>query len=411
MISLPFELAFKYLKSNKGGLFSFTSILAIVGLCVGVSSLIIVTSVMNGFEKELQNRILGVVPHSLITSNEPIQNYSTIITDLEKQDNILQASPYISFQAISSSKYSNRGVMVTGIDYKKEKFISIIPQYIIDGSIEFLEKPNSIIIGSWLAADLGVFLGDKINITTSDIKTSIIGSYPKSVEVEIVGIFELRAEIDQSLTFISHRTAQKLKGLDTNTQSIRLKTTNLFDADKISIEAISMLDRSNQDFGYISWKETHGTLFEAIKFEKLLIGMMLFLIVFVASIMVLSTILMTVKSKEKEIAILKTIGTNNKTLILIFFYQGLIISTIGVFFGILIGLLVTPNITYLVEFIENISNRSLLAEYFINYFPYSFNNFQILIIAFFSLLFGIIFSIIPAIKATSIIPAEILRHD
>ena len=411
MISLPFELAFKYLKSNKGGLFSFTSILAIAGLCVGVSSLIIVTSVMNGFEKELQNRILGVVPHTLITSNEPIQNYASIITDLEKQDNILQASPYISFQAISSSEYSNRGVMVTGIDHKKEKLISIIPQYVIDGSIEFLEKPNSIIIGSWLAADLGVFLGDKINITTTDIKTSIIGSYPKSIEVEIVAIFELRAEIDQSLTFISHRTAQKLKGLDTNTQSIRLKTTNLFDADKISIEAISMLDRSNQDFGYISWKETHGTLFEAIKFEKLLIGMMLFLIVFVASIMVLSTILMTVKSKEKEIAILKTIGTDDKTLILIFFYQGLIISTIGVFIGILIGLLVTPNITYLVEFIENILNRSLLAEYFINYFPYSFNNSQIVTVAFFSLLFGIIFSIIPAIKATSIIPAEILRHD
>ena len=107
MISLPFELALKYLKSNKGGLFSFTSILAIVGLCVGVSSLIIVTSVMNGFEKELQNRILGVVPHTLITSNEPIQNYASIITDLEKQDNILQASPYISFQAISSSEYSN----------------------------------------------------------------------------------------------------------------------------------------------------------------------------------------------------------------------------------------------------------------------------------------------------------------
>ena len=152
-------------------------------------------------------------------------------------------------------------------------------------------------------------------------------------------------------------------------------------------------------------------MFEAIKFEKLLIGMMLFLIVFVASIMVLSTILMTVKSKEKEIAILKTIGTDDKTLILIFFYQGLIISTIGVFIGILIGLLVTPNITYLVEFIENILNRSLLAEYFINYFPYSFNNSQIVTVAFFSLLFGIIFSIIPAIKATSIIPAEILRHD
>ena len=139
MLKLSASLGLKYFRSSKGAFVSFTSIMAIMGLTIGVAALIIVTSVMNGFEKELQNRILGVVPHTLITSNEPIQNYASIITDLEKQDNILQASPYISFQAISSSEYSNRGVMVTGIDHKKEKLISIIPQYVIDGSIEFLE--------------------------------------------------------------------------------------------------------------------------------------------------------------------------------------------------------------------------------------------------------------------------------
>lgn len=407
MFKLPLKLAFKYFKSNKGGIFSFTSFLAITGLSIGIASLIIVMSVMNGFEKELQNRILGVLPHAVIFSDEPIKDYESLITEIKQNNNVVEAVPYISFQALITNKNVSKGISVNGIDIKNEKNISILPDYMIYGSIEDLNKDNSIIIGSWLASYLGVFVGDKINITTSDIKSSIIGSYPKSVSLEIVGIFELRAEIDQSLALISHNLAQKFKSLKNETLSIRLKTSDLFSADRIAFDSIP----NDTGYMYSSWKETHGTLFEAIQFEKLLIGLMLFLIVAVASILVLSTIVMTVKSKEREVGILKTIGANNIQLVMIFFFQGLMVSMIGLIFGLIFGLLITFNLNNFIYFLESILQRNLLEAYFINYFPYFIDYSQIFFICFLSFIFTVISSLLPALRVMKLNPIEILRHE
>ncbi len=407
MFKLPLKLAFKYFKSNKGGIFSFTSFLAVTGLSIGVASLIIVMSVMNGFEKELQNRILGVVPHAVILSEEPIKDYEVLIDKIKQSDEVIEAVPFISFQALATYQTLSKGISINGIDVEAEKRVSILPDYMIYGSLDNLNKDNSIIIGSWLASYLGIFVGDRINITTSDIKSSIIGSYPKSVSLEVVGIFELRAEIDQSLALISHDLAQKFKSLKEETLSIRIKTSDLFIADKIAYDSIP----DNTGLFSSSWKETHGTLFEAIQFEKLLIGLMLFLIVGVASILVLSTIVMTVKSKEREVGILKTIGANNNQLVMIFFFQGLMVSMIGLIFGLLIGLLITFNLNNFITFIESILQRNLLEAYFINYFPYHVDYAQILLICTLSFIFSVISSLLPALRVIKLNPTEILRHE
>ena len=407
MFKLPIKLAFKYFRSNKGGIFSFTSFLAVTGLSIGVASLIIVMSVMNGFEKELQNRILGVVPHAVIYSDEPIDNYESLIKDIKKNENVLEAVPYISFQALATHESISKGISINGIDIEAESKISILPNYMIYGSLDDLNKDNSIIIGSWLASYLGIFVGDIINITTSDIKSSIIGSYPKSVMLEVVGIFELRAEIDQSLALISHNLAQKFKSLQNETLSIRIKTSDLFVADKTAYESIP----ENTGLVSSSWKETHGTLFEAIQFEKLLIGLMLFLIIGVASILVLSTIVMTVKSKEREVGILKTIGANNNQLVMIFFFQGLMVSMIGLIFGLLIGLLITFNLNNLISLLESLLQKNLLEAYFINYFPYHVDYHQVLLICSLSFIFSVISSLIPALRVIKLNPIEILRHE
>ena len=410
MSSISLKLGYKYLKSNKGGIFSFTTLLAIVGLSIGISSLIVVTSVMNGFEKELENRILGVIPHSVLVSNVPINDYELLIKKVKDSNEIIDAAPYINFQGLISSSYDSKGVSVIGIDSDYEKNMSIIPEYMILGSLENLNEKNSIVIGSLLAANLGVYAGDEINITTSDIRTSIIGSYPISVNLKIVGIYELKTEIDQYMTFISHETAQKLKNLKTNqTISIRLKTKNLFEADRISANVITAIDQ--EDLSYISWKSTHGTLFEAIKFEKLLISLMLFLIVAVASILVLSTVVMTVKSKEREIGILQTIGATKRQIILIFFTQGIFVSFIGIFIGLILGFICTLNLNNLISLIESILGRNLLEAYFINYFPYYIDYFQILIICFISLIISLCASLIPSFRAVKLNPVEILRHE
>ena len=410
MSSISLKLGYKYLRSNKGGVFSFTTLLAIIGLSIGISSLIVVTSVMNGFEKELEDRILGVIPHSVISSDEPIDDYENLINQVKKDANILEASTYINTQGIISSSYDTRGVSLIGIDPLKEKNMSIIPDYMLVGDLNDLNEDNTIIIGSLLAAQIGVYIGDEVNITTSDIRTSLIGSYPRSVNLEVVGIFELKTEIDQYLTLISHSTSQKIKNLKANqTTGIRLKTNNLFTADIITENIINNLDSNN--LTYSSWKNTHGTLFEAIKFEKLLISLMLFLIIAVASILVLSTVVMTVKSKEREIGILLTLGASNKQIVLIFFTQGLIVTLIGIFVGILLGFLLIYNLNNFISVIESMLDRNLLEAYFINYFPYYINFGQISLICFFSFLISLISSLIPSLRAVRLNPVEILRHE
>ena len=410
MSSISLKLGYKYLRSNKGGVFSFTTLLAIIGLSIGISSLIVVTSVMNGFEKELEDRILGVIPHSVISSDEPIDDYENLINQVKKDANILEASTYINTQGIISSSYDTRGVSLIGIDPLKEKNMSIIPDYMLVGDLNDLNEDNTIIIGSLLAAQIGAYIGDEVNITTSDIRTTLIGSYPRSVNLEVVGIFELKTEIDQYLTLISHSTSQKIKNLKANqTTGIRLKTNNLFTADIITENIINNLDSNN--LTYSSWKNTHGTLFEAIKFEKLLISLMLFLIIAVASILVLSTVVMTVKSKEREIGILLTLGASNKQIVLIFFTQGLIVTLIGIFVGILLGFLLIYNLNNFIFVIESMLDRNLLEAYFINYFPYYINFGQIFLICFFSFLISLISSLIPSLRAVRLNPVEILRHE
>ncbi len=409
MSSISFNLGYRYLRSKKGGIFSFTTILAILGLSIGVASLIIVTSVMNGFQKELENRILGVIPHAIVYNDDYVENYEELIEKINTNNDVYESSPYIEIQALISSSSDNKPVSLIGIEPDKEKELSILPQYMIIGDFENLNNKNSVIIGSSLAANLGAYVGDNIVITTPDIKSTIIGSYPLSVTLEVVGIYELRTEIDQYLVLTSHKTAQKLKKFSTDqTESIRIKTTDLFKADLIGSNIALELGNS---FYISSWKDTHGTLFEAIKFEKLLISLMLFLIVAVASILVLSTIVMTVKSKEREIGILLTLGASNKQIVLIFFTQGLIVTLIGIFVGILLGFLLIYNLNNFISVIESMLDRNLLEAYFINYFPYYINFGQIFLICFFSFLISLISSLIPSLRAVRLNPVEILRHE
>ena len=409
MSLISLKLGYKYLRSNKGGTFSFTTFLAIIGLAIGISSLIVVTSVMNGFEKELEERILGVIPHAVIESESSINNYEALIDDINRNENIIDAVPYISFEGIITSTSKTSGISVIGIDTDKEMNMSIISDYMMAGSLSDLEKDNSIIIGSSLAAKIGAFVGDQVNITTAEIKTTLLGSFPKSINLEVIGIYELQTEIDQFLTLISHKTAQKIKMLSLNeTIGIRLKTNDLFAADIIAKDLVNSM---NNKFTFVSWKNTHGTLFEAIQFEKLLISLMLFLIVAVASILVLSTVIMTVKSKEREIGILMTLGANYRQIVMIFFTQGFLVSLIGIISGIILGFIIIFNLNNFIDLIETLLDRNLLDAYFINYFPYHINYFQILIICLISFLISLFSSLIPSLRALRLNPVEILRHE
>lgn len=386
--------------------------MAIAGLSLGVAALVIVLSVMNGFEKELQTRILGVVPQLIIRSHESLDNYDELISKLVNSDDVISASPYIEAQGLMSAKNRSRGVFVTGIQPYLEDSMSILPQYITSGSLDNLSSKKGVIIGAWLARYLGTEVGDTVNITTTNLRSSILGTFPRTISLEIVGIFELKAELDQSLVLIHHDLAANILNLPINaTQGIRVKTADLFAANSLGFNLLTQPFLNEDHYYFTSWQQTHGTLFQAIKLEKRLISLMLFLIITVAAFNILSTIVMTVKTKEKEIAILKTMGCSQIQLTFIFINLGLIIGFLGTFIGLLIGISVTPNIDQLINIVENFSNRNLMDSYFINYFPYEFRLTQIIYICLSVLLMSLAFSYFPAARASKLKPVTILRHE
>jgi lipoprotein-releasing system permease protein len=386
--------------------------MAIAGLSLGVAALVIVLSVMNGFEKELQTRILGVVPQLIIRSHESLDNYDELISKLVNSDDVISASPYIETQGLMSAKNRSRGVFVTGIQPDLEDSMSILPQYITSGSLDNLSSKKGVIIGAWLARYLGTEVGDTVNITTTNLRSSILGTFPRTISLEIVGIFELKAELDQSLVLIHHDLAANVLNLPINaTQGIRVKTADLFAANSLGFNLLTQPFLNEDHYYFTSWQQTHGTLFQAIKLEKRLISLMLFLIITVAAFNILSTIVMTVKTKEKEIAILKTMGCSQIQLTFIFINLGLIIGFLGTFIGLVIGIAVTPNIDQLINIVENFSNRNLMDSYFINYFPYEFRLTQIIYICLSVLLMSLAFSYFPAARASKLKPVTILRHE
>ncbi len=410
MLKLSASLGLKYFRSSKGAFVSFTSIMAVIGLTIGVAALIIVTSVMNGFEKELKERILGVIPHVLIHSKKPINDYQSLIDKIEMNPDVEAASPFIQSQALISIGNRSKGILLTGIDAQKEAKVSILPSNMLMGSIESLDD-NEIILGYWLAAHLGTAIGDEVNITTPEMRSSIIGSFPRSFKFTVSGIFELKAEPDQNLALITHKSAQKIKGFGSATENIRLKVSDVMNSRVIASDIIFDISSESKIYASSTWEKTHGTLFQAVQLEKLIIGILVFLIIGVAAFNVLCTTIMSVKSKEREIAILKTIGASDFTIVSIFIFQGLYISLLGISLGLISGILITLNLDALISFIETIISRSLLDNYFINYFPYAFNFNQISLVLFSSFILCFISSVWPSTRAAKLNPNEVLRHE
>ena len=280
------------------------------------------------------------------------------------------------------------------------------------GSLDHLNAKQGIVIGGWLSRYLGVSVGDSVSITTTNLRSSVLGSFPRSLSLKVVGIFELKAELDQSLALIHHDLAANLLNLSSNeTQGIRVKTSDLFEANSIGYSLLETNLPQDEGFYFTSWQRTHGTLFQAIQLEKKLISLMLFLIITVAAFNILSTLVMTVKSKEREIAILKTMGCSNGQLIGIFITLGMIIGLLGIIIGLVLGLLITPNIDSMIHFAESFTNRAFMDSYFINYFPYEFRLSQLIQISVTCIILSLLFSFFPAAKAAKLNPVTILRHE
>ncbi|MCH2264393.1 MAG: lipoprotein-releasing ABC transporter permease subunit [SAR86 cluster bacterium] len=414
MRSLPLFIAIKYLKGKRTGFQSFVSSAGLIGVALGVAVLILVSSVMNGFERELRERILQAIPHASIEGGIDINQVLSVKAVLEENPEVLASSPYIETQGLISSANSLKGIYIFGVNPVLEKKVSIVSTKIISGSWNSIEEEKyGIIIGDILAFQLGIGVGDMVNILVPDTTLSLAGILPRTKRFKVTGIFRIGApEMDQSFAYINITNAQKLLRMSNSVHGIRIKYQDLFQARQLVYQDTYRINEVlGTQFSSSNWTNSYGTLFQAIKMEKFLVFLLLSLVVVVAVFNIVSLSVMTINEKRTQIAILMTLGASRSFIQRIFIYFGSLIGLAGTCLGLIIGLVLTYFLGPIINFIEDLLDIRFLEVYFINYFPTDFRLIWIVIICLTALFLTVISSFYPSRLASKINPAEVLRYE
>ena len=354
MRNISLFLALKYFRPRRNGFVSFHSGMAIFGITLGLTILILVTSVMNGFQKELKDRILETIPHASIIGDIKNEDFISIKDILSKNPNLVGAAPYIETQGLISSGSFLKGVYIYGVESEYEKTVSQISKHIIEGSFDSLDESDfNLIIGDILAFQLGVSVGDFINVLVPDTGMGIAGIFPRTKKFKISAIFSVGApELDQSFAFMSIKNASKLLRMDNSINGIRLKYKDLFLADyEVRSDLANLQSVTKERFQYTTWKQNYGTLFEAIQNERFLVALMLFMLIILSAYNLMSMLVMTVNEKKAQIAILMTMGATSFVIRNVFLIFGSLVGSMGILLGCLIGLLVSINFGFIINFI------------------------------------------------------------
>lgn len=411
---LSFFIAYKFLRSKKNS--RFTSIISkssVIGIALGVASIIVVMSIMNGFHSEMRNKILSMVSHVIITDrNYTLNDWSKVKSVIDENKLVSASAPYVEGQAMISSNGNVHGIQVKGIIPEYEKNVTSLSNNIIDGNLGNIgNKPYQISIGNDLAKKLNLSVGDKITLVIPRANSTLIGIIPRIKRFEVSSIFNFgMQQYDKNLVFIDINEAQKLYEMKNSITGLRLKLHDLFESPKMSRIINSEL-KSN--YIVIDWTMMNKNFFNALKMEKTMLILLMFLIVLVATFNIISSLFMVVSEKKSDIAILKTIGMGSKNIMNIFILQGTFLGLSGIIFGLLLGILITLNLDHIVSFIEFIIGSKLLSAdiYMISTVPAKIEILDILYVSIISFMFSLMATIYPAVKASKTMPAETLKGN
>ncbi len=409
---LSFLIAIRFLKAKKAGFLSFVTILSYTCIALGVAVLIVVTSVMNGFERELRERILNTIPHASIEGMKPIENWERIYSELKKNEEIIGIAPFIESQSLLTHQGEVFGTKIFGVIPDLEESVSVVSDFMIQGSMDSLEKDSfNIVLGLTQSRRLGAGLGDEIALMIPDLNSSFAGYFPKIKTFTVSGIFRVGSpELDQTNAFINIHDLSVLTSFDNKVTGLRLKFNDLFKANYLSLLALSEAEKvSNQFLTTSDWTNSYGSLFEAIMQERVLVGLLLFLIIVVAAFNIISMLMMIINDKRSQLAILKTIGMSNFEIQKIFIYLGTIISIIGTIIGFVMGLLVTYFLS--TDHMEVLLSLLMRDSYFINYFPTDVRWNWVSAIMISTLIMTISVCLYPARLASKIYPSKVLRNE
>ena len=403
-------IGLRYTRAKRRNHFiSFISLTSILGLTLGVTVLIVVLSVMNGFDRELQRRILGMVPQASIVGYQPFSDWEAIVETALQEPQVEGAAPFIQLQGLLSNKGAVDSAFISGIHPNYEADVSILPHHLKSGSLGEL-KPGTfnVILGSALARKLGLVIGDKVTMVLPEAALTPAGVIPRFKRFNVVGTFEVGAELDGMVGFINIEDAARLARIKGKVEGVRLKVKNLFTAGKV---AWGLASRLEGQFYASDWTRTHGTLFQAIKMEKTMMALLLLLIVAVAAFNIVSSLVMVVTDKKSDIAILRTLGASPGTIMGIFMVQGSFIGVMGTLAGTLLGVLVALNISDFALWLEHALDRELFAQYFINYLPSELRWENVFFVSGMGFLMSFLATLYPARKASKVQPAEALRYE
>ncbi len=410
--TLPLKIGLRYTGAKRRNHFiSFISATSMAGLTLGVAVLILVLSVMNGFDRELRERILGMVPHAALYAPDGMSNWEELATQVTKHEEITAAAPFVQIQGMMSFRGRVQGVMVNGILPKWEREVSILPAFMTQGKFDSLEGGQySIILGDLLAKKLGIQLGEKVTLIMPEASLTPAGLMPRLKRFTVSGIFSVGAELDASFAYIHMKDAAKLARMKYEAQGLRLKTEDLFKAPKIAWDLQFELDA---DVRASDWTRTHGNLFQAIKMEKTMIGLLLLIIVAVAAFNIVSTLVMVVTDKQGDIAILRTLGMSPRSIMAVFMVQGFVIGVVGVVLGTTLGIILALTVTDVIAWVEQLLGIQFLNAnvYFISYLPSQLLLGDVLLVTGSGLLMSFLATLYPAYRASKIKPAEALRYD
>jgi lipoprotein-releasing system permease protein len=402
-----FFTALKYLKSRRKEKFiSLITLISISGVILGVATLIIVISVMNGFEKQLRDKILGVNAHIVVVKlGENIKNVKPVINKIKKVKGVTGVAPFIYQQAMLSNGDSVSGVVVRGVDLNYDKKVTIFSKSIIKGSDKclFSKEENCVIVGKELAKNIGVTVGDSVNLVSPFGRMTPMGMIPKMKKFIVGGIFATGMyDYDSTLCYISINSAQKFFNMKEEVTGIEVKVNNIYNTKKIAKKIKILL---NYPYWVRDWMEMNKNLFSALKLEQVTMFIILTLIVFVAAFNIASTLIMMVMEKNRDIAILKAIGAKRKDIMHIFMYQGIIIGFFGTFIGSTLGIIICL-------LLKKYKFINLPKDvYYISTLPVELNMLKILIIVSASLVICFLGTIYPAWQASKLKPSETLRYE
>jgi len=411
---LSLFVGLRYTRSRRRNHFiSFISGFSALGIALGVIALITVLSVMNGFHKEIQTRILGMASHGDIKGYEGnLTDWQLALQKAKEHPRVLAAAPYIEAQAMLNSGGDVSGGMVRGVDPALEKDVIDVAEHMKFGSLDDLTKTRwGIILGAELAAKLGVSIGSELTMVVPQMTVTIAGSVPRMKAFTVVGIFEVGMnEYDRGVALVHLPDAAKLLRMKDDVSGVRIRIDDVWDAREVSLELANSLPGR---YRVLNWTDYHRNFFAALKMEKRMMGLLLFLVVVIAAFNIISTLVMMVVDKQADIAILKTFGASPGFILRVFVVQGAALGFFGTLVGTFLGVLLAANVDSAVAWIEQAFGLHFIDPnvYYISQLPSDVQLPDVLLVSIGSFVLSLLMTLYPAWKAYKTQPAEALRYE